>query len=102
MPMNMGMAAVLYYVAEACQVLGFLVVLPGACATAYRWARKDPYRPGYRPRHARQAARPSARQTARRRSAPRGAPTCPVNRGAHPLLADSSHRLHHHRHRSRP
>lgn len=49
----MGMAVVLYYMAEACQVLGFLVVLPGACAPAYRWARKHPCRVGYRPRHAR-------------------------------------------------
>jgi hypothetical protein len=62
MPMNMGMAAVLYNVAEACQVLGFLVVLPGACASAYRWARKHPYWPGYRPRHAREGCSSSTRQ----------------------------------------
>jgi hypothetical protein len=50
-PMDMVMAAVLHYAAEASEVLAFLVMLPGACAAARKWARE--HRRRYRPRHAR-------------------------------------------------
>jgi len=53
MPMNMGMAAVLYYVAEACQVLSFLVVLPALCTAVRQRVQPRRYRGGYRPRHIR-------------------------------------------------
>jgi hypothetical protein len=71
----MGPAAALSYGAEACNVLAFLVVLPGACAAGRKWVREHRRR-GYRPRHARPApfplsrARPGREPAQRERSAP--------------------------------
>ena len=40
MPMDMVMAAVLHYAAEASEILAFLMLLPGACVAARKWAQE--------------------------------------------------------------
>jgi hypothetical protein len=81
----MNLPSVLYYTTEASEILAFLMMLPGACAAARKWARE--HRRGYRPRHARaRGARSAAAGTGL-------GPTALNFQDVCPLSGDSTGRL---------